>query len=272
MAQNIYGRTRVGIRVPSGGAPSYDSNAQAFFTANSTLTDTAQKNAINQFVLDLKANSLWTIGRYMYLGFLGDSTRVKYNLFNPSSNILTLSSGWTYDSQGMQGNGTSAYANTGYQPSAEGFYVNNNNKSLFIYSQSDIDGVKADIGNQGDYGIRDVLFPRSSNLFYGTLSYNGSYSTANTNSQGLFITSRTASNTTKFYKGSTLLATKTELGDANPTRTDYLGAYNENGTANYFSNRKITLYGRMRGLDATQVSNLNTCIETLLTTLSIPTY
>lgn len=260
------------INSMSRGGSAYDADAQAFFTANSTLTDVTKKNAINQFVLDLKSNSLWTLGKYMYLGFLGDSTRVKYNLFAPSSNVLTLSSGWTYDTQGMQGNGTSAYANTDYQPSAEGLYVNHNNKSLFIYSQSDIDGVKADIGNQGDYGIRDALFPRYSNLFYGGLSYGGNYSTANTNSQGLFITSRTASTTTKLYKGSTLLGTKTELGDSNPTKTDYLGAFNENGTANYFSNRKITLYGRMRGLDATQVSNLNTCINTLLTTLSIPTW
>ncbi len=94
----------------------YDTDAQAFFTVNSTLTDTVQKDAINQFVLDLKSNSLWTLGKYLYLGFLGDSTKVKYNLFSPASNVLTISSGWTYDAQGMQGNGTSAYAQTGFIP------------------------------------------------------------------------------------------------------------------------------------------------------------
>lgn len=267
-----FGYGAIGATTKRSSGVAIDTDAQAFFTANSTLTDATTKTAINQFVLDLKSYSLWTLGKYLYLGFLGDSTKVKYNLFNPASNVLTISSGWTFDTQGMQGNGTSAYANTFYQPSAEGLYVNHNNKSLFIYSQSDIDGLKADIGNQGDYGIRDVLLPRWSNLFYGALSYGGNYTTANTNTQGLFVTSRTASTTTKFYKGSTLLATKTELGDANPTKTDYLGAYNENGTANYFSDRKITLYGRMRGLDATQVTNLNTCINTLLTSLSIPTW
>ncbi len=268
MAQNIYGRTRVGIRVPSGGAPSYDSDAQAFFTANSTLTDATQKNAINQFVLDLKSNNLWTLGKYMYLGFLGDSTRVKYNLFTPSSNTLTLSSGWTYDGQGMKGNGTSAYAQTGFVYSLG---VDVNNKSLFVYSQTD-SNTFTDIGGQGDYGLRDNINPKYSNQFYGVLSYNGAASVSNTNSQGLFVISRTASTTTKYYKGTSLLGTNTNLGDNNSTKPDFLGAMNENGTPNYYSNRKISIYGRMKGLDATQVTNLNTCINTMLTTLSIPTY
>ena len=266
----INGRGRVGIRPTSGsGTPSYDSDAQAFFTANSTLTDVTQKNAINQFVLDLKSNNLWTLGKYMYLGFLGDSTRVKYNLFTPSSNVLTLSSGWTYDSQGMKGNGTSAYAQTGYL--STGFFTDVNNKSLFVYSQTD-SNTFYDIGAQGDYGIRDTLCPRYSNTFYGTLSFNGIQSVSNTNSKGLFIVSRTTSTTTRYYKGSTLLGTNAAAGDANCSRPDYLGGYNENGTPKYYSDRKISIYGRMKGLDATQVNNLNTCINTMLTTLSIPTY
>jgi hypothetical protein len=265
----MIGLSTVGVLASSGGGVAYDSDAQAFFTANSTLTDVTQKNAINQFVLDLKSNSLWTLGKYLYLGFLGDSTKVKYNLFAPASNVLTLSSGWTYDSQGMQGNGTSAYAQTGF---ILPFNNNVNNKSLFIYSQTNINSLSCDLGSQGDYGLRDHLFPRYNNLFYGTLSYNGSYSTSNTDSTGLFVTSRTSSTTTKMYRNNTLLSTNTSLGDNNSTKQDFLGAMNENGTANYFSNRKISIYGRMEGLDVTQEANLNTCINTLLTTLSIPTW
>jgi hypothetical protein len=74
------------------------------------------------------------------------------------------------------------------------------------------------------------------------------------------------------YRNNTLLSTNTSLGDNNSTKQDFLGAMNENGTANYFSNRKISIYGRMEGLDVTQEANLNTCINTLLTTLSIPTW
>ena len=251
----------------SGGA-AFDADAQSFFTANSTLTDVTTKNAINQFVLDLKSNSLWTLGKYLYMGFLGDSTKVKYNLFAPSSNVLTLSSGWTYDTQGMKGNGTSAYAQTSFSPSVS---AEVNSKTLFVYSQTDSDSLY-DIASQGDFGIRDGIVPRYSGSFYGMLSYNGLTNVTNSNSQGLFVVSRENSTTIKLYKGSSLLSTITNNAEANPSVSDYLGAMNENGTANYYSNRKISIYGRMSGISATQEANLKTCIETLLTTLSIPTW
>ena len=252
----------------SSGGVAIDADAQVFFTANSTLTDTAQKNAINQFVLDLKSNSLWTLGKYLYLGFLGDSTKVKYNLFAPASNVLTISSGWTYDGQGMQGNGTSAYAQTSFSPSVS---ADVNSKSLFVYSQTDSDSLY-DIGNQGDFGIRDGIVPRYSGSFYGILSYNGLTNVTNANSQGLFVVSRENSTTIKLYKGSSLLSTITNNSEGNPTVSDYLGAKNSNNSPENYSNRKISIYGRMSGINATQEANLKTCIETLLTTLSIPTW
>lgn len=247
---------------------SFDTDAQAFFTANSTLTDATTKNAINQFVLDLKSNSLWTLGKYLYLGFLGDSTKVKYNLFAPASNVLTISSGWTFDTQGMQGNGTSAYAQTGFIPSVSSDL---NSKSLFVYSQTDVSTLY-DIGTIGSYGYRDNIIPLYSGLFYGTLSSSTFQNISNASSKGLFLTSRTNSNTTKLYKGTTLLSTDTTVSAGQSDVQDFLGGLNENGTPNFYSNRKISIYGRMSGINATQEANLKTCIETLLTTLSIPTW
>lgn len=246
-----------------------DADAQSFFTANSTLTDAAQKNAINQFVLDLKSNSLWTLGKYLYLGFLGDSTKVKYNLFAPSSNVLTLSSGWTYDSQGMQGNGSNAYAQTSFIPSVSAIQ---NSKSLFAYSQTDSDGLFSDLGSNDSANNDLTLFKYSGNN-WSRLSYNGAQILANSGTtKGLQLSTRTASNVTKHYNKSTDLGTNTSASTGQPTVQDYLGAYNSNGSATWHSSRKISVYGRMDGLSTAQVGYLKTCIETLLTTLSIPTW
>lgn len=249
---------------------SFDTDAQAFFTANSTLTDTAQKNAINQFVLDLKSNSLWTLGKYLYLGFLGDSTKVKYNLFNPASNVLTISSGWTFDTQGMKGNGTSAYAQTGFIPSVS---ASQNNKSLFVYSQENIEGLFNDIGSQSSISLnRDILLPRYAGYFYGGLSINFIESIGNTNSTGLHLQTRISNGDYKFFKGATLLKSPNNPSTGQPDCEDYLGSYNSSGTPTWYSSRKISIYGRMLGLTPTQVANLNTCINTMLTSLSIPTF
>jgi hypothetical protein len=266
----INGRGRVGARPSSGGgAPSYDADALAFFTANSTLTDTAQKNAINQFVLDLKANSLWSIGKYMYLGFLGDSTRVKYNLFNPSSNILTLSSGWSFDGQGMKGNGASTYAQTGFIPSVS---ASLNSKSLFIYSQTDISELSADMGCF-DNTSGDMFLPKVGTTLYFGLSRGQWQQIANNGTtKGLQLISRTSSTSSKGYNKTSLLGTDTQVSISNPSNQDYLGCFVNISSPQWHSTRKISIYGRMNGLDATQEANLNTCINTMLTTLSIPTY
>lgn len=264
-----FGYASIGSTTKRSSGVAIDTDAQAFFAANSTLTDTAQKNAINQFVLDLKSNSLWTLGKYLYLGFLGDSTKVKYNLFAPSSNVLTLSSGWTYDTQGMQGNGTSAYAQTGFIANTS---ASLNDKSLFVYSQTNSDQLGADLGCDNTVSM-DILLPKFSGSMYARLSYNGWQTLTNSGtSQGLQLISRTSSTVTKGYNKTTLLGTDTNTSTNQSTVQDFLGAYNGNGSPTWYSSRKISIYGRMTGLNATQEANLNTCINTLLTTLSIPTW
>jgi hypothetical protein len=267
----INGRGRVGIRPTSGSGSSYDADAQAFFTANSTLTDVTQKNAINQFVLDLKSNNLWTLGKYMYLGFLGDSTRVKYNLFTPSSNVLTLSSGWTYDSQGMKGNGTSAYAQTGFIPSVS---ANKDSQSFGVYSQTNIDEYSTDLGSfYGGANAREHILLRNGGIAYVQMGSSGYYTPAITDSRGYFLTSRNSSSSFTMYKGTSEIVNNTASNTTiNIPTQDYIGALNNDNTAQLFSTRKYSLVFRFTALTQTQSNNLNTCINTMLTTLSIPTY
>jgi hypothetical protein len=268
----INGRGRVGIRPTSGsGTPSYDSDAQAFFTANSTLTDVAQKDAINQFVLDLKSNSLWSLrgNGFLTLGFLGNSTKVSIDLFKPS-NVFTFSSGWNFNSNGIKGNGSSTLIRTNFIPSS---HAVQNSKTYFVYSQENVDQLGADLGALGTGGdLRDVLIPRFGNTFYGPLSMNGWQTASNSNSSGLILATRNGSTDTKFYRGSTLLGSSSSASVGQTPHEVYLGCHNVVGTGTWFSSKRISIYGQMLGLDATQVANLNTCINTLLTTLSIPTW
>jgi hypothetical protein len=267
----INGQGRVGVRVTSGGgAPSYDADAQAFFTAAS-LTDSTQMSAINQFVLDLKSNSLWSLGKYMYLGFLGSASKVKYNLFNPSAYQLTISSGWNYDNQGMQGNGSSAYARTGFIPSGN---TDKNSQSIGVYSQTDVDEFAISIGSlDASTSVREYMIIKTSAYANIQLAAKGNYtSTGGVNdSRGFFLISRNSSSSFKMYKrASTILTNTTPETTYDLGIEDYLNALNYSGTPLYYSGRKISLYFRFTGLNDTQSTNLNTCINTLLTSLSIP--
>lgn len=248
-----------------------DVDAQAFFTANSTLTDATTKTAINQFVLDLKSNSLWSLGKYMYLGFLGNSTKCGYNLFNPSLNQLTFSSGWTFDAQGMQGNGTSSYAQTGFIPSVS---ADQNSKTIGVYSQTDTYGSYADLGSY-NVGVGDIYLPKwgaTSNLIAMSYSQWQVVFTDNSTSKGLLLVTRRTSTDTEAYNKAISLGNSTLASQGQSSVQDYLGAYNNGGGATFYSPRKISVYFRFIGMSDTQVTDLNTCINTLLTSLSIPTW
>jgi hypothetical protein len=247
--------------------PSYEPEAIAFFVANNTLTDVTTKDAINQFYVNLKFYGIYSLGEYFYLGFLGDSTKVKYNVFDPS-NQLIFSSGWTFDAYGMQGNGTSAYAQTGFISSASAVQ---DSKTLFVYSQTDSDQLGAEIGCYAGV-LGDIFLPKYSGNCYFALSHPQWQTIANSGTtKGLQLITRTAPNVSKLYNKSSLVGTNSSISTGQSSVQDFLGAFN-NGGPQWYSSRKISVYGRMAGLDATQEANLKTCIETLLTSLSIPTW
>ena len=253
---------------PSG--PSYDPDAQSFFTATG-ITDNTQMNAINQFVLDLKSNSLWTKGKYMYLGFLGDSTKCKYNLFN-TTETLTFNGGWTFDSVGMQGNGINAYANT------------NIPFTTYITSATSVTGgayIQTNTASGADFGVSDgasfskgiTLFSRAdaTTTYYSVsdLITNGTVGTS-VNTQAHFTIFRNDNSTKYIYRNGTQIGTYS--GSANTLGalyTTFLSARNIDNSALSYSSRKYSAQYLFDGFTTTQAGNLHTCINTMMTTLGI---
>ena len=266
----MIGISSVGFFASSGGGSAYDVDALDYFTRNSTLTDLTQKTAINQFVLDLKSYSLFGLGKYLYLGFLGDSTKFSHNLFS-SSNQLTISSGWTFDSHGAKGNGTSAYAQTSFIPSVS---ANKDNQSFGVYSQTNIDEGSTDLGSfySGANGRMHILL-RNGGIAYVQMGATGYDTPFISDSRGYFLTSRNSASSFTMYKGTSQIVNNTGLATTiNIPTQDYIGALNGDNVAQLFSTRKYSLAFRFTALTQTQSNNLKTCIETLLTSLSIPTW
>lgn len=114
--QVINGVGRVRIRKASSSQPSsYDTDAQAFITATA-ITDTTQKNAINDLVLDLKGAGIWTKMKALYPMVGGTASSHKFNLKDPrdldAAFRLTFYGGVTHSSSGVLGNGVDGYADT----------------------------------------------------------------------------------------------------------------------------------------------------------------
>ncbi len=274
----MIGLNTVGTFASSGGGVSYDSDAQAFFTA-SGITDLTQKSAVNQLVLDLKSNSLWSKIKAFYPIVGGNATAHSYNLINTSLFQISFSSGWTHDSNGALPNGTSAYGSTGFIPNSNGMTVNNNH--LLLYSKttevSPLGIQYYELGSGDNTGnILSSLFVRRSN---GQAGYDDGVSTTNRNTfyptdgSGIFLGKVNSDLTSKFYRNGTLGASISIVSQASLSPYEYyIGGFNEMNTNKYYSPKRIITVSFGLGLSDTDATNYTTCINTFNTTLGRNTY
>lgn len=256
-----------------GAPPAFDADAQAFITAAS-ITDSTQQNAVNQLVLDLKANSLWAKMKAIYPMVGGTASSHKFNLKDPrdldAAYRLVFNGGWTHDANGAQPNGTNGYANTFYVPTnAEltdfsfGYYGNTNETAA---------GARVQMGNYGG-GAVNVIIARWNassmllDIMWGGDVYSGIPN--NNESIGLHAATAVATDTQHMYKNGVLNTsfTKTTPATAHPYAL-FIGAANVNGSPNYYSDTRHALSFIGSGLDATDNANFYTAVQAFQTTLS----
>lgn len=97
----------------SGSGP--DPDAAAFILA-AGITDTTQKNAINQLVVDLKGFGLWSGLFALYPMVGGTLTTCSYNLTNPALYRISWFGGISADATGVIGDGVGGFGDTGFKP------------------------------------------------------------------------------------------------------------------------------------------------------------
>ena len=122
-----------------GSSSSYDSDAQAFFTA-AGITSTTEKDAWNTFVNSAKSSGYYS-KFYFFYPFLGsDANKTKYNAINTSQYTITWTGSITHDSMGVEATAGNSTASTGFNPSGYffyntahiGYYLDFNSLDLFL--------------------------------------------------------------------------------------------------------------------------------------------
>lgn len=257
-----YGRSK------KAGSVSYDADASAFFTAAS-ITDSTQKSAINQLVLDLKSYNIWTKMKAIYPVVGGSASSHAVNLKTPGTYNLTFATGMTHSSTGMTGNGTTGYANTNFNPSTQSTL---NNTHITFYSRTNLESTSVEIGNGSGASAQWVMHLRYTGVGAISDQYNfntGRITAANTNSQGFYIGTRTASNIHKLFKNNAQLGT-TNTGSSGSflNLNLFLLATNQNGTAAAYSTKECAFASIGDGLTDTEAANFYTAVQAYQTTLS----
>lgn len=243
----------------------YDADASAFFTA-SGITDAGQKVAVNNMVLDLKAQGLWTKMHAIYPFVGGSASAHSYNLKNTAQYQITWSSsGVTHDANGITGDGVNGYGNTGYNSSSAST-LNDAHVSIYSRTQTPTDGGYF-IGNYSDAGAnRTFLFRNGASISGGVNGPVTSCSlSASTDFRGYFIASRLSSTTVDIAsKGTTTGCAVTS--SARPNNTMYVLARNI-GSLSGPTTANLAFSSIGTGLTTTEMGNLKTIVDAFQTAL-----
>lgn len=259
----------------AGGAVAYDADAQAYFTANTAITNAADKNAINTFYLGLKSDGIYTKIKAMYLPIWGSAASSKWNLVNPldtdAAFRLTFATGWTYSSSGMTPNGTSAFANTFINTVTN---LMSSSNHLFFYSRTQT----VDLSNACEIGVADTVNAQYFQLRLNVAFASGGVSsitsfTNTTDARGGWLGSKRATNDRETYRnGITQSTNTTNDTTSNPNYILYIGARNQPATlpnVSLYSIKQCAFSSIGDGLTDTEASNFYNRIQTLMTYFGI---
>jgi hypothetical protein len=240
-----------------------DPDAQSFFNrvtaAGGTLSNT-EKTAVNQLVLDMKSANVWTPMKAIY-PMVGASAAACAQNLKSSSFTGSFSSGWTFASTGITGNGVNAFMNTTLNDLTDlgtnatiGVYLNNAGNSLWdlgVYNGSDITGISIENGIANYINIRTNITSVFNEFFTGGL-YTGTNNGANS----------------QIYKNATNRATLTQTQNG-INLIHYIGALNfNNSPALYASKRNAFTFFANQNFTSTNITNFYTAVQTFQTTLS----
>lgn len=258
-----------------------DSDAQAFITA-ANITDTTQKNAISQLVIDLKSANLWTKMKAIYPFVGGTASPHRFNLKAPTTSAsdfyLTFNGGVTHSINGVQFDGATGYADTNLIPN--NVFNTTDLAAAGYYSRTSVASVPRDyvLGSytvgRGSIGMvikrtNDNLYTSATIDFPSGTSYRGVELSPNPYlASGLYHMSQQGTSF-KYFRNTTLIA-QNIFTTANlnlPTHPIYIGALNNNNVAGDHTNKQCAFAYFSDKLSDTDIANMYNAVQTFNTTL-----
>lgn len=269
--------SRFGLRVRNGlvrgiteGLAALDPDVAAFLSA-SGITDATIIGAINTLVTDLKSYGLWTKMKAIYPFVGGTASTHKWNLKDPrdldAAFRLVFFGGWSHTQNGAIPNGLNTYAETYFIPNSN--YINNfNGLGVYVGSNTATSTFKSPIGIFQST-LQSALFEL--NNTQQASRFNGDLFSFNyTNILGLQSVHRTSNILTTNYRNSVSIGSGNSGGSL-PTISYFIGTLKQNtglpDPSWYFSDHIRFIY-ISDGLNAGEISNLYTAVQTFQTTLS----
>jgi hypothetical protein len=250
-----------------------DADALAFLQA-AAITDLTITTAINRLVLELKYYGLWTKMKAIYPFVGGTASTHKFNLKDPrdlnAAFRLVFNGGWTHSANGVLPNGTNAFADSFFNLSTE---TTSTNVSAGVYVRDNVITAGVSFGALAATtfeGLQiNVKFTDNNTYFCANnfvLDGSGNFIT---DTRGFFIVSKTGTTTTELFRNGNVIrtASPTTVNTA-PNLTVLIGARRISTSIQNYESRQMAFVYFGDTLNATEISNLYTAVQTFQTTLS----
>jgi len=251
----------------------------AVVSAGGTVSSPMSAATITMF------NSIWTNGFntgmfYMYPFIGGTAASHKFNGLNPvdtnGAYRLTFNGGWTHSSSGATPNGTNAYANTYFTPNSAATLTLSAGTMGFYSGTDSAASNTSSMGSKSNLSDGWAFYPQSASRTMSSFAWENSLGAATTlsiiNSLGGLSFSRSGSTAVQYYRRGTFVESVLRNSVAKSPQPIYLGALNNNGTDTQYSTYSHQFTYAHTGLTPTQISTLETIIQTYQTSLGRNVY
>lgn len=209
------------------------------FIAAAGITNQTQVLAINNLAVSLKLGGVWAKCKAIYPFVGGTALTHRWNLKDPrdldAAFRLVFVGGWTHSSNGGLPNGTTAYADSKFNPRTQlststlahlSYYSRSNTAFALEYVMGAADAT----GNLGLIARRDTNQQLFVADFASGTSFRGASNTSSTNGAAFFLGTQQGSNI-KLFRNNTLVASNTTAAsNVNPPNlTLGVGGFNLQG-------------------------------------------
>jgi hypothetical protein len=237
--------------------------------AGGSLTTTEQ-DATKTLVADLKSAGIWSAMKAIY-PMVGASAAACAQNLKSSSFTGTFSSGWTFASTGVKGNGSSTYMDTSLTPSGS---LSQNSTHLSFYSRT-TGNISSNMVEMGSYGNSSganatYLVTSYSSTIYPNLNSAESAggSTPYANRLGFKMFNRVDSSNVRVFNNGTFLQSYARTSTTLNNLSLYVGAYHRDDSTTLSNDLECAFSSIGDGLTDTQASNFYTAVQAFQTTLS----
>ncbi len=250
--------------------PIYESELMTYISGLVTPLSSEEKTLMNNFLLSVKSgmNISNLLDAFDIMYFLAAETAESYvkNLVKDDHHITPILSPTFTTLAGVNGNASTQYLKTDYNPAIDKVTFTEDNACIGFYCRSTMGATSGAIEcgcTDGTYTIQ--LAPRLTGDIY-SCALNGSGGTSPTNNAttpGMFIGVRDG-NVITHYRNKGVIGTKTITGSGIPNYEVYILVRNTSGTAGSFSGKQLSLFFMGRALSQDDVNVLTDAFETYM--------